>query len=226
MPYPVSTRGRGYQSSKGPLIWSAYHEGNNFNEYTGVSDAGSDLTTTSGSAMNGTNYGMNVRVNDTGSPFAYKTITTSSTGIWFIAFYFDPNSLTMSNLDQFTLIKLLNSGGNNTLVADVIYTSSAYKMFIRPYNDAAGVNDGSQYTLSDAPHKIGIKLFKSTGGNNGYASLYFDNALQGTVSNIDNDTRTANLTYVYLGATGGVDAGTSGNFYIDEVELNATGEAI
>ena len=98
------------------------------------------------------------------------------------------------------------------------YSGGTYQALAQLRSDATSYSSTSWYTISDAPHFIEIDWRASTaaGANNGYLSLWIDNTLRQTVSNIDNDTR--RVDDVLLGPLSGIDTGTRGTYYLDAFE--------
>jgi hypothetical protein len=75
---------------------------------------------------------------------------------------------------------------------------------------------GSWFTISDGPHPIEIdwQAAASAGANNGYLSLWIDNALNQTRGSLDNDT--LRVEEVRLGPLQGIDSATSGTEIFDD----------
>ena len=75
--------------------------------------------------------------------------------------------------------------------------------------------------MTDAEHSIRLdwQATENSTINNGSLSLWVDGELMDVKSGVDNDTH--ELDYFMAGAVGGVDASTSGTFYMDSFETRS-----
>jgi hypothetical protein len=185
---------------------------------------GNDLSVSTEAKIND-DYGLSVSINDTN--IIYVQDSTPNTKRYRVRIYINHNSITMPN-----------NGTNITFVEGRSGTRGVFLLGLY-YTDLAGYNirfqardDGSSYQTADYPitseaHYIEADWQASTGdGNNdGFASIWIDGVFKGTLSNIDNDTRT--ITDVRVGATQGFGAGgVNGVYYLDNFASNDDGTEI
>jgi hypothetical protein len=185
-----------------------------------------DVTVAAGAALNGTGYGMNVLINDTAEKDIIVSGLGSSTGKARIRFYFDPNTLTMANLDKFYICYLYDIAGSTSLAyLEFRISGGVYMVSATAMDNSAGYQQTSWYNITDAPHYIEIYL-QSGSGTSGSIELLIDGISKQVKTLFANDTRFASWGSVVLGAISGIDAGTSGTVYFDELVGNDTGVAI
>jgi hypothetical protein len=132
-------------------------------------------------------------------------------------FYFDPNSITMANGDNFVLFKAY--AGTNTAVVRVEFrqSSGSYQLRAALLNNSAGWVTSSWFTISDATHffEFDWRAATAAGANDGGLTLWIDGTQQADLTGVDNDT--LRIDSVQLGVFG-IDAGTSGTYYFDAFE--------
>ena len=92
--------------------------------------------------------------------------------------------------------------------------TGSYEVRASIYNDSSAWTDTAWYTISDdwAALKIEWQAANSVANNDGYLKLWVDGVLVETIAEVDNDTHGVDV--ITLGARG-IEAGTSGTFYID-----------
>jgi hypothetical protein len=205
------------------------HEAGNTSEYSSLTDPGGKITVTSGAALAGSNYGLAVAMDGSSGYYARAVITANTTGVLRGRFYIDPNSLTIPSSDQFTLVTLYNNSGQSLVMVNLLWNSSnGFRMRAGMVDDSGGNNFTAQNTITDAPHYVEFKLVRASGSasSDGSLEFYIDGVLKETVSGIDNYDRFANFAELRVGAVSGVDAGTSGTFYLDEFIVNDDGSVI
>ncbi|HRJ57207.1 MAG TPA: hypothetical protein PLV64_13040 [Anaerolineales bacterium] len=133
-------------------------------------------------------------------------------------FYFDPNSIAMGNNTAHYILDGYNAYGNWMIFRlELLYENGQYKLRPRVMNDDWTGVIGSKYPISDDWHVVEIewKRASAPSANDGFFSLWIDETLVETISNVDNDERRNTLDEVRLGATGGIDSTTSGSMYFD-----------
>lgn len=202
------------------IIIDIDHEGGNLNEYTSTVDPdGDELNATVGAALAGTDYGLAVTIDDTDAVYGVYTLGTANiSGVVRARFYIDPNSLTMANLDQFLIARFnVTEGGNAFLLINIVMSASVYYIRLQVIDDAPSGTYMSLHSITDEPHYIEVKHIRSSGADDGSVQLWIDGANKQTISDIDNDTCAATFQQIQFGAVSGVDAGTSGTFYLDEL---------
>ena len=159
--------------------------------------------------------GMQALINDTAT--LYVTDETPNAELRYRArFYFDPNSITMTDGSAHYLF----TGYDATVAFHVDFRISAgsYQIRLRQYNDAGSVSSTNWVTISDAPHVVEMEWWAASaaGANNGGVNLWIDGVASAGLAGVDNDTR--RIDRVSLGATGALDVGTSGTYYLDAFE--------
>lgn len=134
-------------------------------------------------------------------------------------FYFHPNSISMSSgSSHFIFEGAKTSSSNDRFGLELFYESGIHKLRPRVLKDSYSNTYGSKYTISNDWHVVEIErqAASAPGANNGFLSLWIDNVLKGTISNVDNDTH--RLDQAKLGVTEGLDATTSGSMLFDLFE--------
>jgi len=158
---------------------------------------------------------MQVVVDDTVAIYVTDELPSTETR-YRARFYLDPNSISMADGLDFYIF----TGYDTTSAFQVQLGFSAgnYRIRLRQQNDSSTTTSTAWVTISDAPHAIEIEWWASTaaGANNGGANLWIDGIPSGSLSGLDNDTR--RIEYVRLGAVSGLNAGTSGTYYLDAFE--------
>lgn len=197
-------------------------------EYSSTSGAGQSAQ--AAAAMAGTNYGHQIIISSTTARYGQFTLGTADTsGKFRIRYYFDPNSITMANGDQFTQLIVRSAAGNSVALVDITFvTGTGYRVKASGYNDDSSATGTSFYTFTDAAHFIEIYLTRATtsSSNDGSLLLQVDGVDQQTLSALDNANRFSDFSYFRLGAPFGLDAGTSGTIYYDQIVANNDGNPI
>jgi hypothetical protein len=206
------------------------HETGDLSQYSSTVGGGADLTVSVGAALAGTSYGLNVAIDDTTGDYGRKDITKVST--LRVRFYFDINSLTMGNGNSFEIFRVSQNGGsfNSLMFCNLSYTTvGGYKVECLAKNDAGAnvLNDNA--TISDAPHYVeilGVRAATDVSADGSY-EWWLDGVSQGSAASVDNYNYFFDFNYrVLLGAISGIDAGTSGTLYLDELVANDDGGEI
>jgi Flp pilus assembly pilin Flp len=134
-----------------------------------------------------------------------------------LRFYFDPNSVAMTSGDAHFIFHGNTSSGTTVVRVEFRNSSGVYQIRGRARNDASTWSNTTWTTITDAEHALEIDWIAASGAgaNNGSLALYVDGAAVGTVSGIDNDTRS--VFQIRLGTVANVDSGTTGTYYFDDV---------
>ena len=205
------------------LLAAASHEVGDLSEYdTTVEDVG-DLSVSAPAALAGTSFGLSVLIDDATVIYGEQTISAPASNVIRARFYLDPNTLTMASLDKFVILQVRSSGGpvSSVLQAELRFSSGYFlKMFLG--NDAAGFPFTSFISITDAPHLVEMVLTRATTStaSDGQADLWIDGVLVESITDEDNFDAFAAIDAVRLGAAFGIDAGTSGTFYLDELAVH------
>ena len=134
---------------------------------------------------------------------------------------FDPNTLTMANLDALLLLFLemdaAVAGQVHVAYVQFIRTGGAYALEPFYLDDAATFFSMGTFVITDAPHTImlTVKAATAPGANNGEVKFYIDDALMATTTGIDNDQRLTDIAS-YGNRFVAVNTGIVGGFYIDD----------
>lgn len=193
------------------------HE-SDLSEYTTTQTGGGDLSQgTPGLA--GTVGRMEALINDTGAIHGEKTFTQLTSDSFRWRLYLDPNSLSMNSGNEF-IICTLDEGGSGRAAILLSYDGADYQIRARLKDDGGSYRYTSKYTVSDAEHYIETLCTKAANAssNDAILRLWIDGSQQESRENIDWYNQSLPDS-IQLGATSGLDAGTSGTFYLDELIL-------
>jgi PKD repeat protein len=189
----------------------------NLSAWSASTTDGGDLSVTSAAAMDGDASGMQAVLDNNTS--IYVTDNTPNAETRYLAgFYFDPNSIPMSNGNAHYILQGLM--GTSTVVVRIEFrrNQNNYQVRAAAALDGSGFTNTAWFTITDAPHFIAIDWQAATaiGANNGSLTLWVDDVQQANVTGIDNDTR--RIDSVRLGAVASIDSGTRGTYYFDAFE--------
>lgn len=203
------------------IQFSASHESNNFSEYTATVTDGGDLSTSSAAALASTAYGISVLIDDTTAIYAYKALGSAiTTGVVRYRFYIDPNSITMSNSTEHTVAIIADISSNPVSLALLHRTSGGeYGIYTVCVQDGGGHLNSQVQTISDAPHYVEVVTVRATNSTStdGYTEFWVDGVYAYKTVLTDNYDQFNDWQLVIVGAPSGIDATTSGTFYLDEV---------
>jgi len=190
---------------------------------TRTSVDGGDLSVSSAAAYQ-SNSGLQVLIDDT---VVLKAVDSSPAGEdhYRARFHFDPNSITMNSGSAHYIFDGYNYYTQDLIFRlELLYENGSYKLRPRVFNDDWNYTIGSKYAISDDWHMVEIEwqAASAPGANDGSFTLWIDDVLAGSISNVDNDGSQHQLDEVRLGATGGVDSSTSGSYYFDNFESRRT----
>jgi hypothetical protein len=200
------------------LIFADGFESGNFSAWTvTVRDAG-DLSVTSAAALDGIN-GMQALIDDNHALFVQDD-TPLNESVYSINFHFDPNSISMANLDNHALFMAYD--------LKTIYVPTMrvlFRFFNGNYQIQAGARNNNLTTwsntrwfnITDAPHQIEVEWDAATAGQtDGKLKLKIDGTLLGNRTGFANDT--FRVDRGRLGVVQGIDNGTRGTEYFDRFE--------
>ena len=214
------------------VIVSIDHETGDLSQYTGNSTDSGDLSVAAEAALAGTNYGMKLVIDDTNNLYAYKDITSNTSGKARLRFYIDPNSITMANADELEVFASYRTAsftvGVRLMYVKFNYTTAGgYAIRAAIIDDGGVANLTSSYAITDAPHYVEVYLQRASSAvaSDGSLQLWIDGVSKQTVTGIDNYDRFAGYVRTVLGAYT-LDSGTSGTLYLDELVVNDDGSAI
>jgi hypothetical protein len=130
-------------------------------------------------------------------------------------FYFNPNSITMSNNNAYYLMYGLTGNNVATFRVEFGRSSTGYRIRAASRNDSTTYTNTAWFNISNAPHFIEVDWQAATVPDSatGSLSLWIDGVQSANLTGIDNDTR--RIETVRLGAVAGIDSGTRGTTYLD-----------
>jgi hypothetical protein len=169
--------------------------------------------------MAGTLAMLRIQITDTSSRICSKSFSPTTDYLRY-RFYVDVTGLTMAAGDEFIIHQIHLTGGIPTLFAIALaYDGSNYTLIPRVWSDGGASTDGSSIEItSGEEHWIEIYIRNAnTGLSDGACAVYLDNEYATVLVGLDIDSLWANMSAFRLGAIEGLDAGTSGNLYFDEV---------
>ena len=201
-------------SAVSDLIFANGFESGDFSAWSSTKNDAGDLGVTASAALAGGN-GMQVVVDDTVAIYVTDELPVSEPR-YRARFYFDPNSITMGDGQDFYIFNGYDTA--SVFQVQLGFSAGNYRIRLRQTNDSAGTTSTAWVNISDAPHVIEIEWRAATaaGTNDGSATLWIDGVQSGSLSGLDNDAR--RIEYVRLGAISGLNTGTLGTYYMDAFE--------
>lgn len=217
-PFQLGSGGGG----SSPVITVDLEEGN-LTDFDSTTDPDSDLAAAAGAAMNSTNYGLSVTIDDTAACYGQVTLSGedfTAYGKFKLSLYFDPNSVTMSVSTSHQVGKTEFSGSPYNFLRILLdrTTTPSYAFSLIPYDDS-GALTVHQEEVSDGPHLIEIEVTRASSDVAGDGSIVFkiDSSTVNTWSDVDIYDVFSTISVDSWGAITGIDATTSGDYYIDEI---------
>jgi hypothetical protein len=200
-------------------IFADGFESGNLSAWSSSNTNNGALSVSPQAAMLGS-YGLQVVINSTSSIYASYNLPSSEPQ-YRARFYFDPNSIAMTDANAHYLCigyDAVATTASAVFNLDFRYSAGAYQVRLRQQDDSQATVSTPWVTITDAPHVVELQWWAATsaGANNGGIALWVDGVQTGSLSNLDNDTR--RIERVRLGAASSVDAGTVGTYYIDAFE--------
>ena len=183
-----------------------------------VTDLG-DLMVTSAAALVGTK-GMQALIDDNHVLYV-QDITPNNELTYNVKFHFDPNSISMAEMDTHTILSGQDFQGTTFVAAmrvELRYSAGAYRIRAGARNYDLTWTNTRFFTISDAEHEIEVEWDAANppGDNDGKLKLKIDGVLLGNRTGLNNDT--FRIDRVRLGAVTGIDTGTRGTYYFDQFE--------
>jgi hypothetical protein len=202
------------------------HEAGNLSEWSTLSDPTSGLSADAAAGLAGTSYGMACNINDTTSFYAQATVSPDNTsGVVRIRFYFDPNSLTMTD-GQNHFLGVMRSNVNIATFKIEWTSANGFAFQAQMVGDLSTLST-EYWPISDAPHYIEVRLVRASSSvaADGTLDLWIDGVHKEQLVG-DNYDMFIYFRQLRLGATSGLDGGTSGTYYFDEIIINDDGSEI
>jgi RHS repeat-associated protein len=138
-------------------------------------------------------------------------------------FYFNPNSLTATTGDSFTIFQGLNTSNNAIFQMRVRKAASGYEIGTANLDDSQQTVESSWVPLTNELHSIELewKAASAVGANDGYSTLYVDDTDVAGTTGVDNDT--ARVEDVGMGILSPSSSNFNGTVYFDDFASNRTG---
>lgn len=138
-----------------------------------------------------------------------------------LRFWYDPNSITMQDNKRHKIVTLFGSTPSQRRLLTLVLRKdpgAAYALLAKAHEDSDAWAKTAWIDLSDAPHMIEVEWLRATvsGRADGMLRFWLDGVLQETVTGFANAGWDAD--FLRFGNVGGLDVGTSGVQYFDEVE--------
>ncbi len=135
-----------------------------------------------------------------------------------LEFLFDPNSIVMANGDSFFLVTNLSAGAGGAAFQVLLIKNGAnYESRVIGKTDAGGNMNLPDFIIQDTAQLIGIEWTAAInpGDNDGSIEAFVNGVSVGSRFDIDNDTH--DVQRVDTGAVAGIDPGTSGTIFFDNI---------
>jgi hypothetical protein len=158
--------------------------------------------------------GLRLGVNDTSAIYLQDELPYSST--YHARFYLRLLPLTMANGDFFEILSATDPDGDDVFKLYVIRVGSDRILRARAYTDTGAVVAGALVELPSGRHAIEIFWQRGVAGQ---MTLKIDGQLEDTISGVANNA--LRVDRVRFGAPEGFEAGTTGNFSVDEFASSA-----
>ena len=195
------------------LIFTDGFESGSLNAWSSATTDSGNLSVSTAAALAGA-QGMQALINDNNSIYVTDNSPIAEPR-YRARFYFDPNSIVMSNSNNHYIFYGRDAAGTAILRVQLRFSSGQYQIRASLLNDSTSFTSTAWFTIGDAPHLIELDWKASTaaGANNGGLALWIDGVQKANITGIDNDTR--RIESVRLGAVSGIDSGTRGTYYVD-----------
>lgn len=175
---------------------------------------GGSLSITRSKALEGYFSGR-IFINGASSESYWEDNSMDSETTFVSEFIVGLSDLTMASGDSFYVQIAKTTGGSNIFTLTISYDGSDYKVQATANLDS-GTDATAQYVISDGDIiKVVWAAATGVGNNDGELELFINGVSKEALSSLDNDTK--DIDYVWTGATLGLDAGTTGWFYLDRI---------
>jgi len=116
-------------------------------------------------------------------------------------------------------------------VAQVLFArdvSGNYEINFGLFEDSGTYGFAGATDITDGPHCIEFVVHRATtnSASDGWGQYWIDGSSGGTVTGKDNYDIFDIIYQLRIGAVGGIDSGTSGTYYLDDLEINYSGDEI
>ena len=193
-----------------PELYHLTHDAGNFDEYDDLALDGGALSISPLAAMGRTSFGLLVDIVDADPKYGEKNLPWT-TDILRYGCLIDISNMTMANGDNFFI-----SGGNGKYRFILRYdTGLGFQIYHSVLRDAGGFDESPRGVLSvGVKHSVVCEIVRGLGDAG--VSLWVDGIFIG--DNTGLDVTGDRNTVMRWGAVSGLDAGTSGELYLDEMK--------
>jgi YD repeat-containing protein len=204
-----------------PELFEDGFENGNYLAWSSSLTEGGSLEVNSQAAIDG-EYGLQTTISTMNS--VYLRNNSTPTMEYHARFYFDPNSISMADGDEHTILKLEDEEGWIVARIDFSYQDDDYWVRSVAMLDDDEEFIGDWVMLSDDQHKIEMGWYASGEPeyDEGFVVFWLDDEIQYYLDYLDNDT--LRTTTVKLGAVEGVDDDTRGSYYFDAFVSGRNGD--
>jgi len=210
-------------------LFNIDHQTGDLSQYDSTATDGGDLSVTNPAGLAGTNFGLNCFVDTTDAMYGQVDQADTGTGVLRFRFYVNPNTLTMADNDEFTLLQFFGTTSDFIVLVQLGYTlANGYNLRTTSRNDANQNVINFTENITNSVHFIELDMQQAATdvSSNGSVELFIDGVSKASGTSIDNYDIFADMQTFRLGAAFGLDAGTSGTFYLDEFLANDDGSEI
>jgi hypothetical protein len=196
------------------LLFERQNE-DDIDDWTSQTDGAHTITRDAAAALGGTSGGIKVAISGTGQGYVRQTFTWSSGDDFGARFYFDSTGLAMGTDDDWKLTRIYDTSSSVERLQIIVgYNGTLFFVNASVWVDGDTEERTADYTFDDGEHYFEIYMKRHASA--GSLKLKLDGDLKETISSLAIDTISRpNATRV--GIVGGMDSGTSGYFYVDEV---------
>jgi parallel beta-helix repeat protein len=198
------------------LIFTDGFEVSDLSAWSSSTTDANDLSVTSAAALQG-GYGLQALIDD-GNKIFVSDDRPNAEPHYQVRFYFDPNSITMLNGEDFYIFQGYISASAAVLKVKFIFSNGSYQLKASLLNDDTTWTSSSSIPISDSSQFIELDWQAATavGANNGSLTVWVNGVQQASLTGVDNDTQ--RMDSVQLGAVTGIDPGTRGIIFLDALE--------
>lgn len=204
------------------------HEIGNLSEWDTVAGSGTAISQDASMFLPRSSFGVAFDISANGNTVLSNFI--HNTNVLRVRFYFNPNDIVLASGDEFDLVNINYSGGIIAgLEFDRVGGFRRYKTII--INDAdsrtlaIGTDQGATPPLVLAEILI-KRATNGTGANDGSIEFFIDRAISGGAQTSIDLFDHWPATSITFGSIVGVDAGTSGTIYLDNIFVSDGEEEI
>lgn len=208
-------------------LFNITHDAGNLDEYDSTVIDGGDLSAHVDAALGGSTSGLKCVIDDTTSIYGVKEQADPGTGKLRYRVYIDPNGLTMAANNKFVIVNHRSDVASAVTQLEYIY-QTGYKLRLEINDDDGWADNDTTGVITDAMHYVEVNVVQASSAvaSDGSVQWWVDGVDQGIVTGLDNYHNFAGMSGFRVGGAFGIDSGTSGTMYIDELEANDDGGEI